>query len=257
MRYVVISDLHLGVGDRAERFGASEDAFMRWLDARERWADRIIVAGDLYETWQGARFGDTRARLDAIRAAWPRLVTRLHSTGYAHVYGNHDPCLADEGVPRARVFESDGARVWVAHGHRWDTPLRRCAPIAYTFSWARGWIDRRDTPWAQRVRARREAVEQRFLWNAPIAARVDTPDDATCRVQRGALALLAARPDLDVAVCGHTHVPARCASPDGVYLNSGALSGGVWSWLELDTAARAWVCRVGHDGRVLHEDTRA
>ena len=91
----------------------------------------------------------------------------------------------------------------------------------------------------------RKRFERRFLWNTAPQSDLETPNEARCPYQRGAMSLLEERPELDVVVCGHTHVPARCQSADGVYLNSGAIAGGHFVWVELDTTARIWTLRQG------------
>lgn len=236
MRIAVISDLHLGVRDRADRFGHTPERFARFLDRLEADHDRIIVGGDLYETWQGARFGRTREALAAIRRAYPRLTARLEAPPYLRIIGNHDPSLALEGVPRELELSADGVTALFTHGHRWDPPLKAATPIAYTFSWGTGWLARGDDPFRTRVFRWRHRFERRFLYNVTPS----TSGAPTCPYQRGATALLASRPDLDLVVCGHTHVPAHCRTPHGDYLNSGAIAGGSLVWVQIDTRTRSW-----------------
>ncbi|MEL6179464.1 MAG: metallophosphoesterase family protein [Myxococcota bacterium] len=240
MRIAVISDLHLGIRDRADRFGHCPEAFGRFLDHLEAHHERIIIGGDLYETWQGARYGRIREALQAIQRAYPRLTTRLREPPYELIYGNHDAVLANEGIPREIEVRDNGLTLLFTHGHRWDPLLKRTTPVAYSFSWSTGWLIRGDDPVRRTVSQWRERFERRFLYNVAPKRELADARDANCPYQRGALKLLEEVPELNVIVCGHTHVPVHCRTPYGDYLNSGAVAGGHLVWVSIDTQTRSW-----------------
>lgn len=241
MRIAVLSDLHLGIRDRAERFGHDQAAFERFLDALERAFDVIILNGDTWETWQGERFADTRAAWRAARRAWDRLGARFEREPYRLTWGNHDPLLADEGVPRQLTLEADGLRLLFTHGHEWDPPLKRIGPLAYAFSWSTAWMVRREErPAVRAINRLRGGFERRHLYNPRLPPRLDALDEASCPYLRGAAAWLREHPRVDVIALGHTHVPARVETPWGLVLNSGAAAGGRYAWIAADTARRAF-----------------
>jgi len=241
VRIAVISDLHLGCGDRSDRFGHDEGAFLGFLDGLERRFDAIAINGDLFETWQGVRFGRPREALAAARQRHGRLVARFGEAPYHLTWGNHDPLLAERGAVETLEFDADGLRVLLTHGHRFDPPIKRARPVAYTFCWTTGWLHRHQAhPAVERVNRLRGRIEARHLYNTLPQPWIDRVEEGVCPYQRGALSILHARPDLGIVAFGHTHVPAETCSPWGVYLNSGAMAGGRYAWAAIDTAARAF-----------------
>lgn len=243
MRIAAISDLHLGFGDRADRFVHEPRVMHRFLDRLEANHDLIVVVGDLYETWQGTRFGDPRGALAAIQTTYPRLSARLSGPPYRLVSGNHDPLIeSQEHGTRHLEIAADGHRILFTHGHQWDRPLKRSRPLGYLFAWGTGALNRLGGPAAAVLQHGRDRFERRFLYNRAVPGTVDG-GEITCPTLAGAAALLEARPGLDVVVCGHTHVPARCDTGHGTYLGCGSLAAGRWSWVELDTKMASWRLR--------------
>jgi predicted phosphodiesterase len=211
------------------------------LDDLEARHDLVVVVGDLYETWQGRRFGDTRSAMAEIRSTYPRLCGRLSSAPYKLVSGNHDASVeAQEHGTRHLEVAVDGVRILFTHGHQWDPPVKRTRPLAYSFAWSTGTLNRLQGPVVARFKGVRDAFERRYLYNKAVPEVLDGAARTRCPYLGGAIRLLEARPELDVVVCGHTHVPARCDTAHGTYLNCGSLAGGRWSWVELDTRRRMW-----------------
>ena len=236
MRIAIISDLHLGTKDLADRFGHDVDTFCRFLDALERSVDLIVINGDLFETWQGARFARPNEALAAIRRAYPHLSARLLEPPYTLTWGNHDPILATLGAVRQLELDTPKGRILIAHGHRFDPPLKRTRALAYTFCWTTGWPHRRrDHPLARKLDHVRHRFEEKHLYNVPPQPHLSALQDATCPYQRGAAELLQARDELAIVAFGHTHVPASTSTPWGRYLNSGAIAGGRFDWIAIDT----------------------
>jgi len=245
MRIAAISDLHLGFGDRADRFGHKPSEMLAFLDDLEAQHDLIVVVGDLYETWQGRRLGDMRATFAEIRRTYPKLSARMSTAPYRLIVGNHDPLVEEEGATRQLEIVADGVRMLFTHGHQWDPPLKRTKPLAYTFAFSTGVLNRLDGRAASVVKGLRDRLERRYLYNATVSEATQGQGLPRCPYLRGATALLEHRADVDVIVCGHTHVPARYETPFGTYLGCGALAGGHWSWVELDTHTRTWTLRTG------------
>ncbi len=249
MKIAILSDLHLGCGDRADRFQHDEAAFLRFLDALERWADVVVINGDLYETWQGARWRDPSGALAASRRRYPRLTARLHRPPYLLTWGNHDPLLAStDGVPAWRHLHADGLTLAFTHGQRWDGLLKRLPALPYAFAWTTGWLRRQppEHPLWGALEARRHAAEVRHLYNPAPPPRLAAPRDAACRYAAGAAAWLRDHPRVHLLALGHTHVAARVQTPWGLYLNSGACAAGRFDWAAIDTRAR-WAGALQHE----------
>ena len=216
---VVVSDAHLGFAPRDDA-----DTFHRFLDAVPRLASHLVLNGDLFEFWfeyrhviPSAAFR-TLERLAAVRRAGVRLTV----TG-----GNHDRWggpfwrreLKAEFHPKAVELDLAGYTALVAHGD------------------AVG-----DTQWSSRalhaLTRHRLAVQLFGLVHPDLGWRLvhamsphlsgkSTSEDerrrAAERQERYALDLLARRPDVELVVMGHTHVPRLVRVGERRwYLNSGA-----------------------------------
>lgn len=227
-RVAVISDLHVGSATGADKFGHTDDAFLRFLDHLEAGHDQVVLAGDIYECLRGRAPGWWRpaAELARAREAHPRLVERFAEPQYHPVFGNHDFPLAAEGVADRYVLEADGLRLIVVHGDRFDWVTTYLRPLSVALNWANGWLARFGLPDADASAFRLEA------WVAGIR-----DDPASDRVQRLAIACARAA-GADAVICGHTHVPAVSWHGDRLYANSGSCCEGKFEFLSLDTAER-------------------
>lgn len=234
MKIAVISDLHLGCGDRADHFGHDDTAFCRFLDHLEGEFEQIVLLGDIYETLSGALPGTAAQQLARARAAHPVLAHRFARPIYRYVHGNHDLVTARlEAAPESLVFEADGVRILFTHGHLADRLIRRARLVSETGVWLGGWITRAGLG---SVRVALSRFEDRL--------RVD-PDPSRCSFQQWARESARAV-GADVVVTGHTHMGAHHDHGDVVYVNSGACCGGELSYAAIDTArGEIGVHRVG------------
>lgn len=127
-KYVIISDVHLGDGGRADDLRRNEDALVRALDHYKRKKYSLILIGDIEEFWQFdlerivGRYNDTVYR--KMRAFGDEHIYR--------VYGNHDSewgCPPDPARKTQQVCgtataalklkDSHGkACVMLVHGHQ-------------------------------------------------------------------------------------------------------------------------------------------
>src|SRR6187399_117979 len=89
MKLAVISDLHLGAGDRADGFGHDDADFIRFLKFLEGNFERVILLGDIWETLQSRRLGSARQELELAQAAHPEIAKRFERPKYHYVHGNH------------------------------------------------------------------------------------------------------------------------------------------------------------------------
>lgn len=121
MKISVISDLHMGRGDRTDRFGHEGPQFHSFLDHLESISDQVVLLGDILDTHHGriplAFFREVRIVCDLHRG----ITDRLLGGRYRLVAGNHDSCLTElPGVTSEFLLESGGSRLLFMHGHQFD-----------------------------------------------------------------------------------------------------------------------------------------
>jgi predicted phosphodiesterase len=224
MHIAVISDLHLGVGDRSDLFGHDDADFVRFLDFLERNFERIVLLGDVWETLAGFHPSRPRATLDEARRAHPEIARRFGRLCYSYVHGNHDVIAgACDGVPEKLELEADGVRLLFTHGHQNDTLWRNAACISEIGVWLGGWLRR----------VRLEAV-YRVFEKLDYLRDGASVEPERCDFQRWAVGVAEAE-RADVIVTGHTHVATRAEHGDRLFLNSGSCSEGGYSFLAIDT----------------------
>lgn len=223
MKIAVFSDLHLAPG-RLNRCTASAQALLEFFDHVHAMADRVVVAGDLFDLDRPHTPGSWCEHLRQITREFPDLMARLGEFDW--VWGNHDAPLARRGVPEERVLVADGLRVLIRHGHQWDMPLKRVPGLAAGANFAAGWLQRaRLGRWADRL-----GEVPRWL-DAGVSAGGGERGD---RWVQGAHHLLE-QGDWDVVVCGHTHRLRLCAGAHGLFVNTGALCLGHLDFVLIDT----------------------
>jgi UDP-2,3-diacylglucosamine pyrophosphatase LpxH len=224
MLVAVISDLHLGSGDSADRFGHDDAFFERFLRRLESEFDRIVLLGDIWETLTSRHIYDPRDALKRAREAHPNLAQRFTGKRYHYVHGNHDWVSAEvDSAPTELILDDAGQRLLLTHGHPHDWLIRRARWLSECGVWLGGWAKRLGLNSIYRVGYGLD----HFLSQPALDSSVDS-------FQQWALKL-AQRRDADIVVTGHTHVPCRCEHAGRVYLNSGRCCDGELSYLALDT----------------------
>jgi len=216
MRIAVISDLHLGRGDRVDLFGHSHGVFVRFLRFLERNFERIVLLGDVFEVL-AARPKQRKEELEIIRGVHNPVLKRFARPEYTMVYGNHDAILARAGIPDELVLEEDGVRLLFRHGHTFDWSARNTTKEFFV------WLGFLLARWGLRFFYR--VGELLDSWFRELGA-----------FRRWALEM-AHRREADVIVTAHTHRGGHAEEDGRVFLNSGACSKGRFSWLALDTKA--------------------
>jgi UDP-2,3-diacylglucosamine pyrophosphatase LpxH len=126
--YVIISDLHLGNGGKADNFRHNRDIFMKATDHYLNQGYSLILAGDTEDLWQFDLSEVTRTYGDTV---YRRLKQFDKANRLARIFGNHDRewgPIADpafnnalrQGCPEA--VKLAGAhhrpRVLIVHGHQ-------------------------------------------------------------------------------------------------------------------------------------------
>lgn len=234
MQIAVISDLHLGAGDRSDVFRHEDDRFLCFLDFLESNFERIVLLGDIWETLTPAWPCDAREMLRRCRQAHPNIARRFERPRYTYVHGNHDLVAGwAEKVPEELTLEDSGTRILFTHGHHHDALFRRARWLSELGVWVGAWILRLGLRPLYRIL---DAADR-------IRSGIDH-DARHCTFQRWAVSLANLR-RADVVVTGHTHVPLRTEHPNALFLNSGSCAEGRFSFLSLDTTRGAYAVNAG------------
>jgi predicted phosphodiesterase len=229
MQIAVISDLHLGSGDRSDDFGHSDSDFEAFLRRLEANFEKIVLLGDIWETLTSRRLQSPREGLKLAREAHPRLAARMQGSSYIYVQGNHDWITGEvDAAPTEVIIEDTFQRVLLTHGHPHDWLIRRARWLSECFVWLGGWAKRLGFGGLYRVGYGLDVMMSRPRLNAGLDS-----------FQRWALDLARQR-SADVVVTGHTHVAHRNEHDGRIYLNSGSCCGGSLSYLALDTRAQTY-----------------
>ncbi|MCB9730423.1 MAG: metallophosphoesterase family protein [Deltaproteobacteria bacterium] len=225
MRIAVISDLHLGRRDAADRFGHDDTDFLRFLRFLEQSFERIVLLGDIFETLTSPRpFGHV-AELRAARAAHSEISRRFERDCYTFVHGNHDLVAGHvEGAPDELMLRLEGTRVLFTHGHIYDWLVRHARWLSESGAWLGGALLRRGM----------DPLFRLFNGVDGLLSGV-SKNPERCGFQQVAMLSARAR-DADIVVTGHTHVGVRAEHGDRLFLNSGSCAEGAFSYLAMDTA---------------------
>ncbi|WP_047451480.1 metallophosphoesterase [Alistipes sp. ZOR0009] len=113
MNVLVISDLHLGNGDRFGTFEWSNGDFIAMLkqviDGHQ--IDQVVLNGDIFELYK-YRFKDAYRKNK-------ELITFLKSIGAIFIKGNHD-FISPLGTFSHTIVNTQGRKVYFEHGHEAD-----------------------------------------------------------------------------------------------------------------------------------------
>src|SRR5262249_13111406 len=141
MQIAVISDLHLGTGDRSDVFRHDDERFVTFLDFLESNFERIVLLGAIWETLTPAWPCDPN---DARRRAAepPRTqARRFERPNYTYVHGNHDLVAGSvERAPEELTIDDHGTRILFTHGHNHDALFRRARWLSELGVWVGAWI---------------------------------------------------------------------------------------------------------------------
>jgi len=227
MKIAVISDLHLGRGDEADRFGADDSRFLRFLDFLESNFEKIILLGDIFDTLSGQQWGNPRDELKRCIMAHSKLAVRmLNPKRYTYIIGNHDRIASQVfSAPGEYYINTDGLRLMFTHGHLYDWFSSKARSFAEALAWIGGWLRR------MRMYVVHDFftdVEDKFILSS---MRTD---------QNGFQSLACRAAEMnraDIIVTGHTHYGKLERFGKKVYMNSGSCINGIYQFLALVTRA--------------------
>ena len=228
MKIAVISDLHLGSGDQADRSRSRDERLLRHLDFLEAHFEVIVLLGDIWETLASPLPMDRPRELARARAAHPAIAQRFRARPYLYIAGNHDLCATSEGVQDQAVLESHGVRILLAHGHQFDPLVQRARWFTELVVWLVAWLTRVDGGLVFRLYELLETWMR--AWN-------HRPD--RCRFQLAAIEA-ARQTAADVVVTGHTHFPTLAWHGDRLFLNAGHCTRGEIHFVSIDTEERVY-----------------
>ncbi|MFW5966331.1 MAG: metallophosphoesterase family protein [Persicimonas sp.] len=242
MKLAIFSDLHLAA-DGANQCTASAGELVELCERLEARADRVLVAGDLFNLDRAPVPGAAERCLQGLRAKMPEVVERLERFDW--LFGNHDRALAADGVPEERTYEADGRRILALHGHQFDMWLKRLPGLAPTANFVAGWLDRAGL---QPVSAAMGIVPHAL---DRIRTRLGGDGDTTDRGLEGARQFIV-QGGWDVVVCGHSHQLRLVPCAGGLFVNTGSLTCGHLEWVLIDTTTRR--VEAYRDGAIVQSE---
>jgi predicted phosphodiesterase len=223
MEIAVISDLHLGAGDKSDLFGHDDAEFVRYLQFLERNFEKIVLLGDVWETLTTPMPFTPRQALLACQEKHREIAKRFEGKQYVYVHGNHDIIARQLGVPGEYALEADGVRLHFMHGHVHDLLIRRARWASEIAVCLGAWLRRLGMGSIYKVF---EHLDH-WLTSAEL-------DPERCTFQRWAIQWAKHR-EADVIVTGHTHLAASAPHGARLFMNSGSCSHGETNFLAIDT----------------------
>ena len=224
MNIAVISDIHLGRGDAADRRRGQDEALLRFLDYLEAHYDRIILLGDIWELLTPKCPGMSKRELRKVRAAHPKLAQRFKQSPYEYVAGNHDHVVENlEGVAKEISIHLDQLTLKFTHGHQFDIWSNQLRYIGEFIVWISGWAARFGT----------QALTRFFDWLHNLitgTSEIDQLSQMELKLIKQSLESKA-----HVTVIGHTHLPGIIEYEGHLLVNSGHCLGDFLHFVSLDT----------------------
>jgi UDP-2,3-diacylglucosamine hydrolase len=209
----IVSDAHLGAANPR-----AEEELLSLFTIVRATAGSLVINGDLFDFWFEWRTVIPRRAfrvLAALRAITDRGIPVVWTAGNHDCWGGEvlrrdvgvwyqlDPWEGDIAGWRTRVEHGDGLR------EQEDRAYRRLRPVMRN-------------RWAIRAfRALHPDLATRIAEATSGASRDHRALDEGEAMRRTAFSVLARRPELDLLVYGHSHIPAVQRSAHGVFANAG------------------------------------
>lgn len=113
MKLLILSDLHIGTGEKFGTFGWESDDFVFILERikKKYQIDSVVLNGDVFELYQHT--------FDAIEQKNTSIVNYLKKSNYYYIRGNHD-WINDFGNENLLITNSKGKKIYIEHGHNAD-----------------------------------------------------------------------------------------------------------------------------------------
>lgn len=219
-----ISDLHLGPKDNCiDIFKHDQTKFVKFLKYLESNFEYIIINGDLFETLfslnkKKALFG----AIENHKEIWGRL---SNTKKYIYIAGNHDSCSKSYlGAKEDLILNIDGVKIYASHGHLGDLLQNKLQLISELGVYLGGCMIRSGL---------NKLYDCMYSWD--IASSFES-QDILKKISKGGIKL-AQKYNADIILNGHSHLGGVSEHNGKLYMNSGTCTGGLFSFLSLDTAA--------------------
>jgi len=230
MKFAALSDLHLGFGDKAERFPHSDETFLRLLDRIEKTHERIFLVGDVWETLMPTF--PFESRQECLWRAWeahPKLYERFSERQFRHIWGNHDEVTVRSGAVKEEMLIHDGHRVLLTHGQQFEN---------LDDSWSEGACRRKFAEAGIWLGGAMLRVNQRHAFNLferAFTASLGSEDPKRMTGFRRRALDYARLRRANFIITGHTHKAVIAHPHNGItFINTGSCLGKRVDWISLD-----------------------
>lgn len=214
-RTIFISDVHLGLDTPIELISD-------FLDEND--SQYIYLLGDIFDFWKFGRSFQWPSRYNEFLRI---LIERAEDTKMRFIPGNHDITLKDfSGIdfggiivcPQTDYTTVDGKKLFVCHGHEFDTVIKRNVQIAKLGCFAYDMLAAVDRV-IERVRGW-FGNKKRWSLASVISEKVSDIFVNREKFERNAVKYSLLK-GYDGIVCGHTHIAKININDKYMYLNSG------------------------------------
>ena len=227
MKIAVISDLHLGRGDLADRRRDQDEELLALLDYLEAHYERIILLGDVWALLTPKCPGWMKRELKKVREAHPQLAQRFASSPYDYIVGNHDRAVEFlEHKPQELLLKTDQITILFTHGHQFDLWAHQLRYVGEFVVWISGWAARFGT----------QALTRFFDWTHNLLTGTSTLDHLGALEQK--LIQYAQTHHAHITVMGHTHIPGIIKSQGHFLVNSGHCLGHLYHFVSIDSQSK-------------------
>ena len=224
MNIAVLSDIHLGRGDDADRRRGQDQELLRLLDYLEMHYDRIILLGDIWELLTPKCPGMPKRELKIVRTAHPQLAQRFTQAPYQYIAGNHDYVVEKtEGVPKELTVKLDQLSILFTHGHQFDIWSKQLRYIGELVVWTSGWAARFGTQAFTRFFDRLHNLLTGTSVNEQLSSMELKLIDQSIKHNH------------QVTVIGHTHLPGIIEHEGHLLVNSGHCLGSFLHFVSINT----------------------
>lgn len=245
MRIAVLSDLHLGRGDQADRGQTHDEKLLQLLDYLETHYEMIVLLGDIWELLTSTWPRSHKQEIKRVKQAHSKIAQRFMGSQYHYIIGNHDQAMGMlQDMPTELVLNIDQMRIIFTHGHQFDIWANQLRYISEFVVWISGWASRFGV----------HAFTRFFDWFHNLIT--GTSKESKLGTLENKLIKNSIKRGAHLTVMGHTHLPGIFSSEGHLLVNSGHGLCGTFHFVSINTQkAQVMVHRVNQSvGDQLHEE---
>lgn len=221
MRIAVVSDLHINLPDKTNRLHIPVYKVQEFLEFLLSTHDKVILNGDIFETWTGDSMWDTFGRFKKISQFYNgivKLITdRVDDGSIIYIVGNHDSVIQSKKLIQPTyeryIIHDNGNTILTEHGNLADFFNSRGNMIGRLITYIGGYL------------ARLPLIDSNKIWKLfkPFLSKARGKlADSTREYYKD----FASESSCDAVIVGHTHRH-ELYKDDIIYANSG-------TWTDLD-----------------------